>query len=116
MAISGDGRTLVVGAPGKYGNDDRPGCVKVYYKQFDLSGWKWKLAETFTGKESGDKFGKAVSMSEDGKTIAISLVMVELLQSGLRIMMIMETTQEKLKCTGWTVVMVIINGYKLDRA
>ena len=78
VAISGDGRTLAVGAPGKYYSDsysvgkyDRPGYVKVYYKQFDLSGWKWKLVETFTGNEVGDKFGTAVSMSEDGKTLAI---------------------------------------------
>ena len=78
MAISGDGSTLVVGAPRKYGNGlsahgtyDRPGYVKVYYKQFDLSGWKWKLVETFTGKEVGDLFGTSVSMSEDGKTLAI---------------------------------------------
>ena len=78
VAISGDGSTLVVGAPRKYGNGlsalgtyDRPGYVKVYYKQFDLSGWKWKLVETFTGKEVGDLFGTSVSMSEDGKTLAI---------------------------------------------
>ena len=36
VAISGDGRTLVVGAPGAPGYD-RPGYVKVYYKQFDSS-------------------------------------------------------------------------------
>ena len=48
-ALSGDGNTLVVGAPGALGNDDRLGYVKVYYKRIDDTGLKWELADTFVG-------------------------------------------------------------------
>jgi hypothetical protein len=65
VAISGDGMTLAVGAPGVTG---RPGYVKVYYKQLDCT---WLLAETFTGEVDDDYFGHSVSLSEDGKTLAI---------------------------------------------
>lgn len=72
VTISGDGRTLAVGAPGWYvDNGDRPGYVKLYYKQFDFTGWKWKLIETFTGDAIGDLFGTSISISENGKTLAI---------------------------------------------
>ena len=71
MALSKDGRTVAVGATGAYDNDDRPGYVKLYYKQFDVTGWNWKLAKTFTGDAIADRFGLSVSMSEDGKMLAI---------------------------------------------
>ena len=67
--MSGDGTVLAVGAPGWL--DDRPGYVKVYYKQLDST---WLLAETFSGdsgEAAGDQFGHSVSLSEDGKTLAI---------------------------------------------
>ena len=54
--------------PGKSGETDRPGYVKVYYKQLDCT---WLLAETFTGDFNGDYFGRSVSLSADGKTLAI---------------------------------------------
>jgi hypothetical protein len=66
VSISGDGMTLAVGAPVVL--TDRPGYVKVYYKQLDCT---WLLAETFTGEANDDKFGHSVSLSEDGKTVAI---------------------------------------------
>ena len=40
----------------------------MYYKQLDCT---WLLAETFTGEANGDEFGRSVSLSEDGKTLAI---------------------------------------------
>ena len=61
--------TLAVGAPGKSAwETDRPGYVKVYYKQLDCT---WLLSETFTGEANGDRFGWSVSLSGDGKTVAI---------------------------------------------
>ena len=65
VSISGDGMTLVVGAPEVTA---KPGYVKVYYKQLDCT---WLLAETLTGEAYGDSFGRSVSLSEDGKTLAI---------------------------------------------
>ena len=65
VSISGDGMTLAVGAPGV---TDRPGYVKVYYKQLNCT---WLLAETFTGEAIGDSFGRSVSLSEGGKFLAI---------------------------------------------
>ena len=60
--------TLTVGAPGDPWSTNRPGYVKVYYKQLDCT---WLLAETFTGDFNGDYFGRSVSLSADGKTLAI---------------------------------------------
>lgn len=77
ITLSGDGRTLAIGFPGAYGNNDRPGYVKVYCKQFDLQPadftvrWKWKLVVTLTGDTIGDRFGQTVSISENNKTLAI---------------------------------------------
>ena len=68
VAISGDGMTLAVGAPGFRWSTERPGYVKVYYKQPDSS---WLLAENFTGEADDDEFGGSVSLSADGKTLAI---------------------------------------------
>ena len=68
VSISGDGMTLAVGAPGFRWSTERPGYVKVYYKQPDSS---WLLAENFTGEADDDEFGGSVSLSADGKTLAI---------------------------------------------
>ena len=57
MALSKDGRTVAVGATGAYDNDDRPGYVKLYYKQFDVTGWNWKLAKTFTIADRRGHYG-----------------------------------------------------------
>ena len=72
-SVAIDSNTLVVGAPGVSDNDDRPGYVQVYYKQFDfvVHQWMWDLVETFTGNTNGDLFGEFVTISEDGKTLAI---------------------------------------------
>jgi hypothetical protein len=60
--------TLAIAAPGDFGSNDRPGYVEVYYKQPNST---WLLAETFTGDANGDEFGHSVSLSKDGKRLAI---------------------------------------------
>ena len=68
VAISGDGTTLAFGAPGS----ERPGYVEVYYKQSDSTGsWNWVLGGTFEGDTNGDLFGNSVSLSQNGKMLAV---------------------------------------------
>lgn len=72
VAISGDRTTLAIGSPGKLRNADRAGHVNVYYKTFsESSNWHWELGETFEGAALGDGFGWSLSLSDNGRTIAI---------------------------------------------
>ena len=67
VALSGDGNTLAVGAPGHWKMNDRPGYVKVYRK---TAHWK-QLGQSIKGEALGDQFGISVSLSSDGKTLAV---------------------------------------------
>ncbi|KAL3822679.1 hypothetical protein ACHAXA_009561 [Cyclostephanos tholiformis] len=70
-----DGTTVICGSPGYLNNaDDRPGYVRVYSLEgdIDLDTDNWKqIGQDIVGEANGDNFGNAVSISEDGKTIAI---------------------------------------------
>jgi hypothetical protein len=75
--ITADGNTIVIGSPGWWGVDgigDRPGYVKVFsLENVDYLGtntWK-QIGRDITGKEDGYEFGYSVSVSEDGKMIAV---------------------------------------------
>ena len=68
--ISPDGITLVIGSPGY----ERPGYVRVFSLEStdDLDTGSWKqIGEDIIGEGIGDQFGYSVSLSEDGKTIAV---------------------------------------------
>ena len=71
--ISSDGKLLAIGSPGYIFNTDRPGYVQVYTLEIsDGLGYMWKqLGQNITGEADGDNFGGSVSLSEDGKTLAI---------------------------------------------
>jgi hypothetical protein len=70
--ISSDGRTLAIGAPGNFEENDRPGYVGVYYLESDDFGSSWKqLGQDITGDADGDEFGWSVSLSGDGNTLAV---------------------------------------------
>jgi hypothetical protein len=73
--ISPDGRTLVFGAPGYWDENDRPGYVRAYYLESNdlTSSWK-QLGSDIYGEAVGDKFGSSVSLSGDGKTLAIGAI------------------------------------------
>jgi hypothetical protein len=70
VALSADGKTLAVGAPGEdNGNDDNVGHVRVY----TWNGAAWgQQGGDINGEAAGDYSGNAVALSADGKTLAIS--------------------------------------------
>ncbi len=73
VSISDDGQTLAVGSPyanGKDGGDDS-GRVRFYRMDDSESGWK-QIGEDIDGEEANDTSGYSVSLSGDGKTVAIS--------------------------------------------
>ena len=67
MSLSGDGKTVAVGAPGHWTRKDRPGYVKVYRR---AGFWK-QLGQSIKGEALGDQFGQSVSLSSNGKILAI---------------------------------------------
>jgi len=68
VALSADGTTLAVGAPHVNVNGPYGGLVKVFRLEMN----QWELLGTILyGTGSGDFFGKALDLSQDGNTIAI---------------------------------------------
>jgi len=71
--ITADGKTLAIGSPGEYTNFDRPGYVRVYHQEGSdgpRSSWTQR-EEDIVGEAIGDMFGNSVSLSDDGKTLAV---------------------------------------------
>ncbi|KAL3811919.1 hypothetical protein ACHAXA_002536 [Cyclostephanos tholiformis] len=73
--LSPGGNTLAIGSPGDYGDGDRPGYVRVFSLTVsnDITGtssWE-QIGATIIGEAKGDQFGETVSISDDGKTIAV---------------------------------------------
>ncbi|KAL3815496.1 hypothetical protein ACHAXA_006193 [Cyclostephanos tholiformis] len=71
MDMTPDGTTVICGSP-VY--SDVPGYVRVYSLEgdIDLGTDNWKqIGQDIVGEANGDEFGISVSISEDGKTIAI---------------------------------------------
>jgi len=69
VAISGDNMIVAVGAAKKDDYAIDSGHVKIYKWDDGLLNYK-QLGETITGEEGGDNFSE-VSLSSDGKTLAI---------------------------------------------
>lgn len=70
VALSGDGNTLAVGAPGEDGSASNSGAVYV----FTRSGGSWSQQGSpikATGTALNDRFGSAVALSSDGNTLAV---------------------------------------------
>ena len=68
---SPDGNTLTIDYPGNQGSY-HPGYVRVFYLDGDGLGSSWKqLGQDITGDADGDEFGESVSLSGDGKTLAV---------------------------------------------
>ena len=72
--ISADGSTILLGSPQYSANYDRPGYVRVYSLTIDdeagASTWK-QIGENIIGESTFDFFGRSISLSDDGKTLAV---------------------------------------------
>lgn len=71
MALSEDGNILAVGAPGHILEDNIAGYVRVYAWQ--NNSWT-QLGSTLEGETLGDLFGRYVSLSSDGKVLAVGII------------------------------------------
>jgi hypothetical protein len=74
--VTAQGNVIVVGSPGSSWYNDRPGYVQVFSLDSDdetagtTGTWK-QVGQDIAGEAIGDGFGYSVSISDDGKTIAI---------------------------------------------
>lgn len=68
--VSGDGGIVAVGADFNDGSEIQSGHVRVYVYVSNSNEWK-KLGQDIDGEAGGDLFGSALSLSMDGKTIAV---------------------------------------------
>jgi hypothetical protein len=74
--ISADGKTIICGSPG-YWDGSFPGYVRVYKlaSNGDIGTDTWKqIGQDITGEANGDGFGHSVSISGDGKMIAVGVI------------------------------------------
>ena len=74
LSLSSDGSVLAIGAwgnDGKNGDRDRIGLVRVYERDGSVTpGWK-QVGEDIYGEAQGDESGSSVSLSPDGRVLAI---------------------------------------------
>jgi len=70
LSLSGDGSTLAISCPD---SNVFTGKVIVFRNYGNTVNNKWvQLGKEFKGKKSFDRYGKSISLSNDGNTIAIS--------------------------------------------
>ena len=70
VSLSSDGRTVAIGAFLNDGNGDKSGHVRVYQMDEASSSWQ-QLGQDIDGEAAGNNSGRSVSLSADGKTVAI---------------------------------------------
>jgi hypothetical protein len=71
VSISGDGMTIAVGAPHHDANgSDSSGVVRIFKWNTTEITWK-QLGQDIDGQSVGDVMGRSVSLSKDGRTVAI---------------------------------------------
>jgi uncharacterized protein YjbI with pentapeptide repeats len=68
VSLSSDGTIMAIGAYGNDGNGSNSGHVRVY--QYDGTAWS-QLGGAIDGEAAGDESGYSVSLSSDGKIVAI---------------------------------------------
>jgi hypothetical protein len=71
VSLSNDGNTVAIGAGNNDGNGSNSGHVRVY--DWDGTNWTQRGAD-IDGEASNDRSGEAVSLSDDGNTVAIGAV------------------------------------------
>ena len=77
VAISTHGNIVAIGAPAGLEEGDMAGYATVYhYTEVDgpTSGSWRRRGQKIHGEAPGDNFGKSVSLSEDGKTLAVGAI------------------------------------------
>jgi len=70
VSLSSDGLTVAIGADGNDGNGDESGHVQLYAYSNSLEDWT-QLGLDLDGESEWDGSGGAVSLSSDGRTVAI---------------------------------------------
>lgn len=70
VTLSADGMTVAGGAYGHSANGQRSGLVQVYTYNAEFSLWV-KLGEDILGEAEEDQLGRSVSLSDNGRTIAM---------------------------------------------
>jgi len=71
LSLSGDGKTLAVGAPSRStGAGARSGYVRVYRPDAVSGAW-WQAGSDIDGEAAGDQSGVHVVLSADGDTLAV---------------------------------------------
>ena len=74
VSLSGDGKTVAIGEPGKGGNPSvtpRTGRARIYKRDAATTvGWK-QLGTDITGEVRNGELGTSVSLSADGTTVAV---------------------------------------------
>jgi len=73
VSISADGRILTIGAR-YYSNNrlfERPGNVRIFKSRLSGDNVKWQKVGSFVGENNDDQFGYSLSISNDGKRLAI---------------------------------------------
>jgi len=70
VSLSGDGRTIAVGAPLKSNNGIDSGYVRVF-RYFNKNETWIQIGADIVGDVTGDEFGISVSLSKDGGTLAV---------------------------------------------
>ena len=71
LSLSGNGNIVAIGATSNDGNGTNSGHVRVY--AYNTTSWV-KLGSDIDGEEVGDKSGSSVSLSHNGKTVAIGAI------------------------------------------
>jgi hypothetical protein len=83
--ITPDGMTILCGSSGMLADDDRPGYVRVFSLEGDSSlgtdNWK-QIGQDIIGEANGDLLGYSVSISGDGKTVAVGAPWIGGVNSG----------------------------------
>ncbi len=70
VSLASDGKTVAIGAPLNDGNGSDSGNARIY--EYDQFSENWiQLGNTINGEMAGDHAGEALSISSDGRTIAI---------------------------------------------
>lgn len=99
VALASDGNTVAIGAPFNDGTANNSGNVRIY--RFINSTWT-KLGGSIGGLASGNQNGHSVSLSSDGRTVAIGAPFDVGFRGYVRVY--------KLENNIWTQLWVIING------
>ena len=81
LCLSEDGKTLAIGDSGASGTAPESGVVSVYYFENEDASW-FPLGNDISGEESYEFSGSALSLSADGRTIAITAYDVGFIHDG----------------------------------